>query len=271
MGIFSSVINIVKKPIDRALKTIIKPGSVGLLTDIVTLAKKVINETSGNDISNRTIKTINDDVRLLVMKNNIDKRNKEVDLLSMEGASYISSITKEMYKMVSDIGMTKDELDEFTAIYILERLNCPPKYVESIIKTISLKNKIRDNCILKDALEISKLHIDNIKDTINIAKNESSIDFLITDLDKEMKVNKIYTNVGSDILLDREEKLDEFRNKIKYKNTDKNFNKITESADKIFDESYRSVVDKYYIDYFEKIKNNYDTSSDEYQFLIGRH
>lgn len=270
MGLFSSVVNMVKKPIDMVLKNVIKPGSVGLLTDLVTLAKNVLNDTSGKDIAYRAIKTINDDVRLLAMKNNIDIKNKEVDLLTVEGASYISAITKEMYKMVADLGITKNELDEFTALYILERLNCPPKYVEAIIKTISLKNKIRENGILKDALEVSKLHVDNIKDTINVAKSESSIDFLITGLDKEMKVNRIYTNVGSDILLDREEKLDEFRNKIKYKNTDKNFNKITKSADKIFDESYRSAVDKYYIDYFEKIKNNYDTSSEEYQFLIGK-
>lgn len=270
MGLFSSVIKLVKKPLDVALKTMTNLTGVGVLTDLVTLAKKVLNNTCGNDTASRTIKTINEDVRLLTMKNNIDKKNKQVDLLTTEGASYISAMTKEFYKMVSDYGISKTELDEFTAVYILDRLNCPPKYAEAIIKTISLKNKIRESGILKDAVEVSKLHVDNIKDSINIARAETSVDYLMAELNDDMKVNKIYTNVGTDVLIDREGKLEDFKNGIKYKNTKKNFNKIIESADTIFDERYRDVVDEYYVKYFENIKNNYDASSEERQFLIGK-
>ena len=266
MGLFSSVIKLVKKPIDMVFKTMSKPTGVGVLTDLVALAKRVLTNTCGKEVSGRSIKTIYEDVRLLTMKNNIDMKNKKVDLLTTEGASYISAMTKEFYKMVKDYGISKNELDEFTAVYILYWLNCPPKYAEAIIRTISLTNKIRECGIIKDAVEVSKLHVDNIKDAVQVAKNESSIDYLINELDNDMKVNIVNTNVGADILLDREEKLESFKNDIQYKNTKKNFNKIMNSADEIFNEDYRDAVDEYYVKYFEKIKNNYDNSSDEYKF-----
>ena len=41
-------------------------------------------------------------------------------------------------------------------------------------------------------------------------------------------------------------------------------------VDGIFDEGYRNVVDEYYINHFENIKNNYDASSEERLFLIGK-
>lgn len=268
MGLFSSVFNIIKKPIDIALKAIGKP--TGVVTDILVLAKKVIDMSHGKGNSTNIIKTVNDDARLLAVKNNLDSKNKQVDLLTTDGASYISAMTLEFSKMAKELGISKAELDEYTALYILERLKCPPKYVEAIIKTLALQKKIRESGIIKDAMEVSKLHIDNVRGAIQTAKDMCSVDYLMKELDDDMKINKIYTKVGSSVLNEREEKVEQFKKEIKYKNTNKNFNKIMKTANVIFDEGYRDVVDEYYVKHFENIKNNYDASSDERQFLIGR-
>ncbi|WP_304576632.1 hypothetical protein [Romboutsia ilealis] len=268
MGLFSSVFNIIKKPIDIALKAIGKP--TGVVTDILTLAKKVIEISHENERYTNTIKTVNDDARLLTFKNNLDNKNKQVDPLTTDGASYISAMTLELSKLANELGISKVELDEYTALYVLERLNCPPKYVEAIIKTLALQKKLRESGIIKDAIEVSKLHVDNVKGAIQTAKHLCSVDYLMKELDDDMKVNKIYTKVGSSILNDREEKVEQLKKEIKYKNTSKNFNKIMKTANNLFDESYRSVVDEYYIKHFENIKNNYDASSEERQFLVGK-
>ncbi len=268
MGLFSSVFNIIKKPIDLVMKTMVKPK--GVLTDLMYLAKKVIDISHGSGRGESTIKTINEDARLLTMKNNIDSKNNQVDLLTTDGASYISAMTIEFSKMAKDLGISKAELDEYTAIYILERLNCPPKYAEAIIKTLSLQNKLRETGIIRDAIEVSKLHIDNVKSAIKTARDLCSVDYLVNELDNDMKVNNIYTKAGSNVLNDREEKINQFKKEIKYKNSEKNFNKMNKIVDGIFDEGYRNVVDEYYINHFENIKNNYDASSEERLFLIGK-
>ena len=273
MGILKSVFNMVKKPLDVAMKMlpIAIGGTLPNIISIATTAAPLISEIivgRKSDSGLKDIQHIHGDARTMAVKANMD--NPDVNILSVEAASYLSGLTKEFSAMVNDLGITKAELDEFTALYILERLNCPVKYTEAILKTLRLNRRIKESGIINDAIETSKLHADNIKNVFNIGREMYSTDYIISELERDMKPKKIITSEGVDLYNKRHDQLEIILDMAKDTGSLKGMKKVENKIDKIMVNDHQKFVNDYMVKHFKLIKEKAEKDSDDYIFLFGR-
>lgn len=272
MGLLKSVFNVIKKPLDMAIKNApMIGGTLPKIISVATTVAPIISEIATGYKNNNTISDINsihDDARSMAVKASMNNQN--VDLLSIEGASYLSALTREFSKMANELGLSKYELDEYTALYLLERIKCPPQYIEAILKTLRFNRKVKESGLINDAIETSKIHADNIKNVFNIGRNMYSIDYIIDELEKDMKPKKIITSEGVDLYNKRHDQLEVVVDMTKDVHNIKNLKKVENKIDEIMVNDHQKVADEFMLNHFKQIKENSDVKSDEYIFLYGR-
>lgn len=275
MGLIKSVFNMVKKPLDMGLKQLpimMRSGS-GVLPNIISLATTVVPMISEivtgykNDNAIKEVRALQDDTRTISVMAN---ENNDINLLAMEAVPYIKAMTKDYKIMMNELGIEQSELDEYVALYLLERLKCPPKYIEAIIKTLKLNKKIKESGIINDAIETSRLHVDNIKNVFNIGRELYSTDYILETLESDMKPKKIITSEGADLLTDRYNKVELILDLTKDVTSNKGIKKIEKNIDGIMYNEHEDYANQYMSQYFNTIKENADVTSDEYVFLYGR-
>lgn len=275
MGLIKSVFNMVKKPLDMGLKQLpimMRSGS-GVLPNIISLATTVVPMISEivtgykNDNAIKEVRALQDDTRTISVMAN---ENNDINLLAMEAVPYIKAMTKDYKIMMNELGLEQSELDEYVALYLLERLKCPPKYIEAIIKTLKLNKKIKESGIINDAIETSRLHVDNIKNVFNIGRELYSTDYILETLESDMKPKKIITSEGADLLTDRYNKVELILDLTKDVTSNKGIKKIEKNIDGIMYNEHEDYANQYMSQYFNTIKENADVTSDEYVFLYGR-
>lgn len=273
MGLMKSIFNIVKKPIDVALKQlpIIQRGTLPNLIYVATKAAPIISELitgSKNNYTSKDVENIHNDARSIAVK--ADLENKDVNLLSVEAASYLAGLTKEFSKLTNELGVSKAELDEYTALYLLERIKCPPQYIEAILRTMRFNRKFKESGLLNDAIETSKLHADNIKNIFDIGREMYSVDYILEELEKDMKPKKIITSEGIDLYNKRHDQLEIILDMTKDANSMKNVKKVANKIDDVMVNDHQKFADDYMLNHFKNIKENSDKDSDDYVFLFGR-
>lgn len=273
MGLLKSVFNMVKKPLDMAIKQlpIMTRGALPNIISVASMAAPVISEIitgcKNNNASNDA-RILHEDTRNLSVMANIDDPN--INLLAMEATPYLAALTKDYNIMMRELGIDKSELDEYVAIYLLERLNCPPKYAEAIIRTLKLNKKIKESGLLNDAVETSKLHADNIKNIFNIGRDMYSVDFILDSIENDMKPKKIITSEGVDLFNKRHDQLEILLDMTKDVRNNKGIKKIENKIDDIMKDQHQEYANQFMTHYFNTIKENADVNSEEYMFLYGK-
>lgn len=85
--------------------------------------------------------------------NDID--GAQVDLAPFEILNTVNTITKAINDLMDEVGEENVFIDELLIVYLINRFNVPPKYVDKVYRILKDNYAIENKCI-RDGLKISK-------------------------------------------------------------------------------------------------------------------
>lgn len=142
-------------------------GVVGALTNENTLKAIEYTTKAAAPLIVKGVKDIlkteytpeNDYISELSLKKQValinDIDGAQVDLVPFEILNMVNTITKAINDLMDEVGEENVFIDELLIVYLINRFNVPPKYVDKVYRIIKDNYAIENKCI-RDGLKISK-------------------------------------------------------------------------------------------------------------------
>lgn len=240
-----NIFNIIKKPIDMALKVVEPSGTASAVFKLAMVAAPLLLKNPiENALKKETLSIINDDTRTIGIINN-KVNNLRNDFTTLDAASNIATLSKDICSLQPN--MDKNALDANVAEYVLSQLNCPKEFIEKVVRCFT-NNTNYDNDIISDAINLYGLSAINIKNIISDGiKQYKPTSEIINDISNELiNIDKgLILDISSKILDQRKPQYDKMYSKLSAIDLYENQSKVNTLVDKYLTHVYDPKVKLY--------------------------